>query len=40
MVIAAEPIVEDTSRQPHVRIEDTVLFTEASPEILNSGVPK
>jgi Xaa-Pro aminopeptidase len=40
MTIAVEPIVEDASRQLHVRIEDTVLITEKGPEILTSGVPK
>jgi Xaa-Pro aminopeptidase len=40
MTIAVEPIVEDASKQLHVRIEDTVLITEQGPEILTSGVPK
>ncbi|HOG27988.1 MAG TPA: Xaa-Pro peptidase family protein [Vicinamibacterales bacterium] len=40
MVLAVEPIVEDASKQIHVRIEDTVLITEQGPEILTSGVPK
>ena len=40
MVIAVEPIIEDASKQLHVRIEDTVLVTEQEPEILTSGVPK
>lgn len=40
MVIAVEPIVEDPARQLHVRIEDTVLITQAGPEILTAGVPK
>jgi len=40
MTIAVEPIVEDASKQLHVRIEDTVLITETGPEILTSGVPK
>jgi Xaa-Pro aminopeptidase len=40
MLIAVEPIVEDASKQLHVRIEDTVLITEQGPEVLTSGVPK
>ena len=40
MVIAVEPIVEDASKQLHVRIEDTVLITDKGPEILTAGVPK
>jgi Xaa-Pro aminopeptidase len=40
MVIAVEPIIEDASKQLHVRIEDTVLITEKGPEILTPGVPK
>ncbi|HSK08136.1 MAG TPA: Xaa-Pro peptidase family protein [Vicinamibacterales bacterium] len=40
MVFAVEPIVEDASKQLHVRIEDTVLITESGPEILTGGVPK
>jgi Xaa-Pro aminopeptidase len=40
MVIAVEPIVEDASKQLHVRIEDTVLVTDKGPEILTAGVPK
>ncbi len=40
MVIAVEPIVEDASKQLHVRIEDTVLITNTGPVILTPGVPK
>lgn len=40
MVIAVEPIVEDVSRQIHVRVEDTVLITDKGPEVLTAGVPK
>lgn len=40
MVIAVEPIIEDASKQLHIRIEDTVLITEKGPEILTIGVPK
>jgi Xaa-Pro aminopeptidase len=40
MVIAVEPIVEDASKQLHVRIEDTVLVTTDGPLILSAAVPK
>lgn len=40
MVIAVEPIVEDATKQLHVRIEDTVLITAGEPLVLSSGVPK
>jgi Xaa-Pro aminopeptidase len=40
MVIAVEPIVEDASKQLHVRIEDTVLVTNDGPRILSAVVPK
>jgi Xaa-Pro aminopeptidase len=40
MVIAVEPIVEDASKQLHVRIEDTVLVTEGEPLVLSADVPK
>jgi Xaa-Pro aminopeptidase len=40
MVIAVEPIVEDASRQLHVRIEDTVLVTAEGAVILSAVVPK
>lgn len=40
MVIAVEPIVEDASRQLHIRVEDTVLITDGGPVVLTSRVPK
>lgn len=40
MTIAVEPIIEDVSRQLHVRIEDTVLITDGDPLVLTAGVPK
>jgi Xaa-Pro aminopeptidase len=40
MVIAVEPIVEDATKQLHVRIEDTVLVTAGDPIVLSSAVPK
>lgn len=40
MVIAVEPIVEDATKQLHVRIEDTVLITDTGAEFLTGGVPK
>ena len=40
MVIAVEPIIEIKEKRIHIRIEDTVLITEAEPEILSKGVPK
>jgi Xaa-Pro aminopeptidase len=40
MVIAVEPIIEIPEKHLHVRIEDTVLITEADPYILSSAVPK
>jgi Xaa-Pro aminopeptidase len=40
MVIAVEPIIEIREKQLHVRIEDTVLVTDAEPEVLSAGVPK
>ncbi len=40
MVIAVEPIIEITSEDLHIRIEDTVLITEGEPEILSAEVPK
>jgi Xaa-Pro aminopeptidase len=39
-VVTVEPIVEFPDQQMHFRVEDTVLITETSPEILSSGVPK
>lgn len=40
MVIAVEPIIEIPDKHLHVRIEDTVLITEAEPYILSAAVPK
>ena len=40
MAIAVEPIIEDASKQLHVRIEDTVLITDGEPIVLTAGVPK
>jgi len=40
MAIAVEPIIEDVSKQLHVRIEDTVLITDGEPLVLTAGVPK
>ena len=40
MVIAVEPIIEIAAKQLHVRIEDTVLITEAAPLVLSAAVPK
>ena len=40
MVIAVEPIIEDATKQLHVRIEDTVLVTSGDPVVLSAIVPK
>jgi Xaa-Pro aminopeptidase len=39
-VVTVEPIVEFLDKQTHFRVEDTVLITSGSPEILSSAVPK
>jgi Xaa-Pro aminopeptidase len=40
MVIAVEPIIDIPEHSLHVRIEDTVLVTDAGPVILSADVPK
>jgi len=40
MVIAVEPIIDIPEEDLHVRIEDTVLVTEAGPIVLTAHVPK
>ena len=39
-VVTVEPIIEFPEKAMHFRIEDTILITEAGPEILSSAVPK
>jgi Xaa-Pro aminopeptidase len=38
--VTVEPIVEFPDKRMHFRVEDTILITEAEPEILSVGVPK
>ncbi|MGD2122727.1 MAG: Xaa-Pro peptidase family protein [Gemmatimonadota bacterium] len=40
MVIAVEPIIDIPEEDLHIRVEDTVLVTEAGPVILSAHVPK
>lgn len=39
-VVTVEPIIEFLDKTMHFRVEDTVLITNAAPEILSSAVPK
>jgi Xaa-Pro aminopeptidase len=39
-VVTVEPIVEFVDKRMHFRVEDTILITEAGPEILSAAVPK
>jgi len=40
MVLAIEPIVDIPDQKLHIRIEDTVLVTATSVEVLSAAVPK
>jgi Xaa-Pro aminopeptidase len=39
-VVTVEPIIEFPAQLMHFRVEDTVLVTDGTPEILSAGVPK
>jgi Xaa-Pro aminopeptidase len=38
--MTVEPIIEFPDKQMHYRVEDTVLITSGTPEILSAAVPK